>query len=95
MKPPEILELEKELGFELMEVKDIEDVKFHPERYILNTVGEMIGINLRTCEFQKINLLTNFKKLELLNLKENQIKNISSIAIFKNLKEAILDLNEI
>ena len=51
MKPPEILELEKELGFELMEVKDIEDVKFHPERYILNTVGEMIGINLRTCEF--------------------------------------------
>lgn len=95
MKPPEILELEKELGFELFITNDSESILFESEKYMLNNQERVIGLNLRTCGFQRISLLGILKNLEYLNLKENQIIDVDSLSFLKNLKILDLSYNQI
>ncbi|TAE00317.1 MAG: hypothetical protein EAZ97_06315 [Bacteroidetes bacterium] len=97
MKPQQIIELEKELGFELTETKNSEDI-FDWEKsktYLLNDAQEVIGLNLSECELINISFLQNLTNLISLNLGANNISDISFLQDLHQLKTLILRNNQI
>ncbi len=96
-KPAEILELEKELGFELEETKNPDDILNwrNSKTYLLNENQEVIGLNLGRCGLNDISFLTKLKDLQTLYLSANRIQNISFLAKLKNLQALFLRSNKI
>lgn len=94
MKPPEILKLEKELGFELREVQNSSffSTIVSQRNYILNKKDEVVSLNLFGCYIidRHIIAIANLKDLQTLILRWNGIRDISALGMLENLR--ILDL---
>jgi len=81
MKTQQIIELEKLLGFQLTETKDVKDIRNWQKNktYLLNAKQEIIGLNLNYCQLKDISFLKGLSNLTTLNLSENKISNISLV----------------
>ncbi len=88
-----IKQIEKELGCELEQVKEIE---WNTRGYVLNEQAEVVGLGLYDCEIgdlkRIIYLLKELKKMTLLNSSRNQLSDISVLKELKNLTQ--LDLSD-
>ncbi len=96
-KPPEILELERELEIELEEVENSEFF-FNSEKihtYICDEDGEIMGLNLSSLNLNNIFFLEKFNKLIALILNRNKIEDISLLKNFTDLHVLIMNINEI
>jgi internalin A len=84
-KPKEILDLEKELGFELTETKNEEDIfesrSKNTKLYLLSEKGRLIGLNLSDCDISEISFLYNLSSLNYLNLSYNRIMSLNIMYI--------------
>ncbi len=96
-KPPQIIELEKYLGFRLRETNDVEDILSWDENkiYLLDDKGEVIGLSLFGCGIKDISFLSNFTNLISLDLTDNEIKNILFLQHLTNLTNLYLGNNQI
>lgn len=83
MKPQHILDLEKELGFELREMPKKDEQWFHDvfgiRHYMLNTQKKVIDLNLAQSNLKSVTCLTNLKELKTLNLQSNDIRNVEEL----------------
>lgn len=96
-KPPQILELEKHLGFELTETKNPEyifDWKVQ-KAYLLNDSQEVIGLSLSNCKLKSISFLQGLTQLQSIDLFNNQISDISFLRGLTQLQYLILETNQI
>lgn len=96
-KPPQILELEKHLGFKLTETdnpNDILDWK-KSRTYLLDDTKEVIGLNFDDCRLSDISSLQFLINLQRLNLELNRISDISPLQSLTNLKSLNLWRNQI
>ena len=92
-KPKEILELEQELGVELIDITN-EDLEKFNIRVVKNCFafdGHYSILKLESCNLKNIDFLNKFTSLEELYLKGNSIVDISILSSLKKLK--VLDLN--
>lgn len=87
MKPKQILDLEKELGFEIREVKTFNEFYDRKKSYILDKEEEIIGLNLSYCDLKDISFLKDLITLEHLDLTRNQITDISPLQNLTKLKD--------
>jgi len=97
MKTQQIIELEKLLGFQLTETKDVEDLTdFQKSKtYLLNAKQEIIGLNLYDCQLKDISFLKGLSNLTTLYLYDNQISDISFLQGLSNLTMLNLSINQI
>ncbi len=86
-KPVQIFALENHLGFELTEIKNIDDILDfkNNKTYILDNQERVIGLNISNCKINDILFLRNLEGLESLNLFSNQITDISFLQYLHNL----------
>lgn len=75
MKPLQIIELEKLLGFELRETKYPEDIlnRYIDKLYLLNDAKDIIGLNLHECYLEDVSFLGGVTNLNWLDLIKNKI----------------------
>jgi hypothetical protein len=97
MKPQQIINLEKKLGFKLNEIQNSDDIlDFKKSKtYLLDEQGEVIGLNLAYCKISNISFLQNLSNLISLALSLNRILNISFLQSLSKLTELNLSLNQI
>ncbi len=96
-KPQEILDLEKELGFELTETKNENDILDHKKSktYFLSEKREVIGLNLYGCKLSSISPLRDLVNLKKLKLEGNHISDISFLGNLVSLTELDLGGNQL
>ena len=97
MKPQEVIELEKVLGFGLREEGSLKDIMSYnnSESYFLNEEKKIIGLNLYNSNLKDISFLQGLINLTDLNLGGNQINDISSLKDLINLTNLYLYGNQI
>ena len=96
MKPQEVIELEKVLGFELEELYNLEDIIIsHSKCYLLDEQNKIIGLNLNGLKSEDISFLQGFKNLTSLKLSNNEISDYSVLKDLTNLTSLKLSNNEI
>ncbi|OUD12421.1 leucine-rich repeat domain-containing protein [Thioflexithrix psekupsensis] len=81
-KPKVILQLEKDLGFELEQVELGEIWKYDIEErtnFALNEQGEVVGLRLSKCEIEDLSPLQGLTALTGLSLENNQINDLSPL----------------
>jgi internalin A len=87
-KPPQILKIEKILGFELTETQDSEDIFNYWDKsklYLLNEKQEVIGLNVCECKLKNIDFLQHLPNLKELYFGDNQVSDISVLLHLLNL----------
>jgi internalin A len=97
-KPKVILQLEKDLGFELEQVELGEIGEYYWERranFALNEQGEVVGLRLNKCEIEDLSQLQGLTALTWLGLWNNQIIDLSPLQGLTALTELNLDSNQI
>lgn len=96
-KPTQIIELEKQLGFELRETKDIKDILNSVKRkiYCLNEKQVVIGLNLQECELTDLVFVQDFSALTHLNLWYNEITDYSYLEKLTSLASLNFGNNQI
>jgi internalin A len=96
-KPEQIIELEKLLGFELRETKNLDKImRWETSKiYCLNENRQVVGLSLLDCEVSEVSFLKNLKSLKSLNLRYNFIENISFLNECKSLEKLNLGANRI
>jgi len=103
-KPQQIIELEKELGFELEETKTLNELSDFEiidvpikgiAKYIQNDMGVVTHLTLYNIGLKDIGFLKKFTSLASLNLSKNSIQDISVLSNLDNLIELILYENSI
>ncbi|OUD13050.1 COR domain-containing protein [Thioflexithrix psekupsensis] len=97
-KPKVILQLEKDLGFELEQVELGRIWTWEREKLIgfsLSSIGQVIGLRLTGCEIKNLNLLKNLNALTDLNLRGNQISDLNFLENLTNLINLDLNSNKI
>ncbi len=97
MKPQQIIELEKELGFELRETKNPDEVmKWEKSKiFSINKSGKITALSLWDCEIVDGTFLKKFNYLKNLNLRYNYISDISFLKKLINLEKLYLGANTI
>lgn len=68
MKPPEIIELEKEFGFEFEVTNRLDDFWSKRNSFFLNKENKIIGLDLERNFFKDIPTLEKFKNLEIFDI---------------------------
>ena len=73
MKPPEILELEKEFDIKVWETQNLENIIEWQKQgaYIINKFNRVTSINLNGVGLDKIPPLQSFVDVEFINLSNN------------------------
>ncbi len=96
MKPLQIIELEKELGFELRETKTYIMGEFAKNCYQLHD-NQIIGLNLYGNSISDISFLKEMKYLKFLDLRYNEIQSIDEEVIkdLVNLENLDLGYNKV
>ena len=96
MKPKEIVELEKELGFELTEINKEEAFSNSPQKtYMINKKSVVTHLFLDSCQIESVESLKYFTDLSFLSLGVNQITDLSFLKNLTKLTWLNLEANQI
>jgi len=91
-----IRQIEKELNVKL---KKSDEIEWKSRSYTLNQEGQVIGIELCSCEIENLNriisLLSALTNLTQLSLRDNQLIDISPLSALTNLTQLSLSNNQV
>jgi internalin A len=96
-KSYQIIELEKALNFQLERANNLYEIIETKGRnkYVLNSTGEIIGINLSNNQIVDLSLLSGLSQITNLNLSFNQIKDLNPLSGLIKLENLRLSSNQI
>lgn len=94
-KPNEIIAIEKLLDVVLKRVSTSEVIYYTPKSFQVNKNGELVGLNLSSCEISDIKFLKSSRQLSNLILNSNHITNIQPLENLLNLVVLSLENNNI